>query len=128
MAVAASDAFDPHARLAVLVFFAVALVLMAMAAYAFDRERRLAYLAERQTRLLNAELQRVSHVDTLTGLWNRPISKASWLRPVAVARCLADNVHAGAAAVRYGGEEFLVFAPDCEAGRARALADRSAPR
>ncbi len=70
-AVSSSSAFDTRTRFASLIFFAVAFVLMMMGSYAIDREGRLAYLAERQTRLLNTELQRVSQLDPLTGLWNR---------------------------------------------------------
>ena len=157
--VSTSSAFDEHTRLAGLIFFAVAFVLMAMAAYAFDREGRLAYLAERQTRLLNAELQRVSLIDPLTGLWNRrhlqDLMATAWHDApsdtsmavllidvdhfkrfndayghaagdaclVAVGHSLAYIVTDGAAAVRYGGEEFIVFVPDCDGGQALALAD-----
>ena len=157
--VSTSDAFDARTRLASLIFFAVAFVLMTMGSYAIDREGRLAYLAERQTRLLNAELRRVSQVDPMTGLWNRrhleDLMASAWDGAaagasmtvllvdvdhfkrfndtfghsagdaclVAVGRCIVTSAGSGATVVRYGGEEFLVFLPDCDAGRAIALAD-----
>ena len=157
--VSASDAFDVHTRTAVLIFFAVALVLMAMAPYAFDREGRIAYLAERHARLLNAELQRVARTDPLTGLWNRrhlqDLTASAWNEArvdakmavllvdvdhfkrfndtfghvagdaclAAIGQLLAASIGAGAAAVRFGGEEFLLFLPNCDVGPALALAE-----
>ena len=158
-AVSLSSAFDPRTRLASFIFFAVAFVLMMMGSYAIDREGRLAYLAERQTRLLNAELQRVSQLDPLTGLWNRrhletlmalawkdaPVSTSMTILLVdvdhfkrfndtfghaagdacliAVGKCIAGSAGIDAAVVRYGGEEFLVFLPNCDVTRASAIAN-----
>ena len=157
--VSASDAFTPQTRAAYFVFFGVAGVLMFMAAYAFERESRLAYLAQRRTRLLNAELQRVTEIDPLTGLWNRrhlQVVMASIYASappgtamavllidvdhfkrfndtfghtagdaclIAIGRCLDRCTPDGAVAVRYGGEEFLLFVPDCHADSAAALAE-----
>lgn len=159
-ALVTSSAHDAHTRAASLIFFAVALILMVMAAYAFEREARLTYLAERQTRLLNEELRRVSQTDPLTGLWNRrhlqALMASAWAEAepetemavllidvdhfkrfnddhghtagdtclVEVARCLTDVVERDAVAVRYGGEEFLVFISSCDVYRAADIAHR----
>ena len=42
---------------------------------------------------------------------------------VAVGQRVAASIGAGSAAVRYGGEEFLLFLPDCDVGPALALAE-----
>lgn len=157
--VATSSAFDVHSGSATMIFFVVAFVLMVMAAYALEREGRLAYLAERQTRLLNAELARVAQVDPLTDLWNRrfldDLMAKAWSAAetdtsmsvilidvdhfkrfndtfghaagdiclVTVAQCLTSCVGTAATAVRYGGEEFLLFLPGTGLSQAAVFAE-----
>ena len=142
------------------IFFVSGGALLLSAAYALEREGRHAYLLAFRSRLLNQQLDLVTKVDPLTGLWNRrhleAVMNTAWAdptpRPMAVILLDIDKFKpyndsyghmAGdvclqriassitvpldgltAYAVRFGGEEFLVFLPGLEERAAIDVAER----